>query len=57
MHSGTEGWLITFDKMYLMDNNELFDKLFTPELQVGFLIPKMIKVLDGLAGIIRRPLT
>lgn len=33
-----------------MDNRELFDKLFTLELQVGFLIPKMIKVLDGLAG-------
>ncbi|MDM2789457.1 hypothetical protein [Citrobacter sp. Cpo113] len=32
-----------------MDNTELFDRIFTLELQVGFLLPKMIRAMDKLS--------
>ncbi|EPO9625820.1 hypothetical protein [Enterobacter kobei] len=32
-----------------MDSKELFDRIFALELQVGFLIPKMIRAMDKLS--------
>lgn len=31
------------------DNTALFDRIFTLELQVGFLLPKIIKAMDALS--------
>lgn len=32
-----------------MENNELFDRVFKLEMQVSFLLPEIIKVLDVIA--------
>lgn len=35
--------------MEVTDNEALFNRIFTLELQVGFIIPEMIKVMDSIS--------